>query len=93
MPTIRRTRAATRASTTAAHLGSKRAVSADTGDAGPRRIRPGEFEQYSLETSARNSGDFGTVCDDGGSSKEIQRRVQAGAAAWRRVKALYGTEN
>ena len=30
----------------------------------------------------------GTVCDDGGSSKEIQRRVQAGAAAWRRVEGI-----
>ena len=27
-----------------------------------------------------------TVCEDGGSSPEIQRRVQAGAAAWRRVE-------
>ena len=26
----------------------------------------------------------GTVCEDGGSSMEIQRRVQAGAASWRR---------
>ena len=44
----------------------------------------------------------GKVCEDGGSSKEIQRRVEAGAAAWRRVegfmwdrgewKALCGTE-
>ena len=30
----------------------------------------------------------GTVCQDGGSSKEIQRRVQAGAAAWRRVEGF-----
>ena len=30
----------------------------------------------------------GTVCEDGGSSKEIQRRVQAGAAAWRRVEGI-----
>ena len=30
----------------------------------------------------------GTVCEDGGSSKEIQRRVQAGAAAWRRVGGI-----
>ena len=29
-----------------------------------------------------------TVCEDGGSSKEIQRRVQAGAAAWRRVEGF-----
>ena len=29
-----------------------------------------------------------TVCEDGGSSKEIQRRVQAGAAAWRRVEGI-----
>ena len=30
----------------------------------------------------------GTVCEDGGSSKETQRRVQAGAAAWRRVEDI-----
>ena len=30
----------------------------------------------------------GTVCEDGRSSKEIQRKVQAGAAAWRRVKGI-----
>ena len=30
----------------------------------------------------------GTVCEDGGSSKEIQRRVQAGATAWRRVEGI-----
>ena len=30
----------------------------------------------------------GTVCEDGGSSKGIQRRVQAGAAAWRRVEGI-----
>ena len=30
----------------------------------------------------------GPVCEDGGSSKEIQRRVQGGAAAWRRVKGI-----
>ena len=30
----------------------------------------------------------GTVCEDGGSSKEIQRRVQVGAAAWRRVEGI-----
>ena len=30
----------------------------------------------------------GTVCEDGGSSKETQRRVQAGAAAWRRVEGI-----
>ena len=30
----------------------------------------------------------GTVCENGGSSKEIQRRVQAGAAAWRRVEGI-----
>ena len=29
-----------------------------------------------------------TVCEVGGSSKEIQRRVQAGAAAWRRVEGI-----
>ena len=29
-----------------------------------------------------------TVCEDGGSSKEIQRRVQAGAAVWRRVEGV-----
>ena len=29
-----------------------------------------------------------TVCEDGGSSKEIQRRVEAGAAAWRRVEGI-----
>ena len=29
-----------------------------------------------------------TVCEDGGSSNEIQRRVQAGAAAWRRVEGI-----
>ena len=29
-----------------------------------------------------------TVCEDGGSSKEIQRRVQAGAAAWMRVEGI-----
>ena len=28
----------------------------------------------------------GTVCEDGGSSNERQRRVQAGAAAWRRME-------
>ena len=30
----------------------------------------------------------GTVCEDGGSSKEIQTRVQAGAAVWRRVEGI-----
>ena len=30
----------------------------------------------------------GTVCEDGGSSKEIQRRVQLGAATWRRVEGI-----
>ena len=30
----------------------------------------------------------GTVCEDGGSSKEIQMRVQAGATAWRRVGGI-----
>ena len=30
----------------------------------------------------------GTVCEDGGSSKEIQRRVEAGAAEWRRVEGI-----
>ena len=30
----------------------------------------------------------GTVCENGGSSKEIQRRKQAGASAWRRVEGL-----
>ena len=30
----------------------------------------------------------GTMCEDGGSSKEIQRRVQAGAAAWKRVEGF-----
>ena len=30
----------------------------------------------------------GTVCVDGESSKEIQRRVQAGAAAWSRVEGI-----
>ena len=30
----------------------------------------------------------GTVCEDGGSSKEMPRRVQAGAAAWRRVEGI-----
>ena len=30
----------------------------------------------------------GTVCEDGGSSKEILRRVQAEAAAWRRVEGI-----
>ena len=28
------------------------------------------------------------MCEDGGNSKEIQRRVQAGAAAWRRVEGI-----
>ena len=28
------------------------------------------------------------MCEDGGSSKEIQRRVQAGAAAWRRMEGI-----
>ena len=28
------------------------------------------------------------MCENGGSSKEIQRRVQAGAAAWRRVEGI-----
>ena len=36
MPSIRRSQAATRASTTTVHLGSKRAVSVETGDVGPR---------------------------------------------------------
>ena len=36
MSPIRRTQAATRASTTTFHLGSKRAVSVDTGDVGSR---------------------------------------------------------
>ena len=35
-PSIRRTQAATRASTTTVQLGSKRAVSADTGDVGSK---------------------------------------------------------
>ena len=30
----------------------------------------------------------GTACEDGGSDKEIQRRVQAGAAAWKRVEGV-----
>ena len=30
----------------------------------------------------------GIVCEDGGSSEEIQRRVQAGAAAWRREEGI-----
>ena len=30
----------------------------------------------------------GTVCEDGGNSKETQRKVQAGAAAWRRVGGI-----
>ena len=30
----------------------------------------------------------GTVCEDVGCSKEIHRRVQAGAAAWRRVEGI-----
>ena len=30
----------------------------------------------------------GTVCEDGGGSKEIQKRVQAGAAAWKRVECI-----
>ena len=30
----------------------------------------------------------GTVCKDGGSSKEIQRKVQAGAAAWNRTEGI-----
>ena len=30
----------------------------------------------------------GAVCDDGGISKAIQRIVQAGAAAWRRVEGI-----
>ena len=30
----------------------------------------------------------GTVCEDGECSKKIQRRVQAGAAAWRRVEGI-----
>ena len=30
----------------------------------------------------------GTVCDDGGSSKAIQRIVQTGAAAWRRMEGI-----
>ena len=30
----------------------------------------------------------GTVCEDGGNSKKIQRRVQAGAAVWRRVEGI-----
>ena len=28
------------------------------------------------------------MCEDGGSSKEIQRREQAGAAAWTRVESI-----
>ena len=36
IPPMRRTQAATRASTTTVHLGSKRAVSADTGDVSSR---------------------------------------------------------
>ena len=28
------------------------------------------------------------MCEDGGSSKEIQMRVQTGAAAWRRVEGI-----
>ena len=53
MPSICRTL------TTTVHLGSKRAVSADTGDTSTWRIQPGEFGQHSLESSARNSGNFG----------------------------------
>ena len=59
MPSIRRTQAATQALTTTVHLGWKRAVSMDTGDAGPWSIWSSELELHSLETSARNSGDFG----------------------------------
>ena len=50
MPPIRRTQAATRASTTTVHIGSKRAVSPDTGDVGLLN---------SLESAALNSGNFG----------------------------------
>ena len=59
MPAIRRTQAATRASSTTVHLVSKRAVSVDTGDVGSRGIRPGASGQHSLESSTRNSGNFG----------------------------------
>ena len=54
MPPIPRTQAATRTSTTAVHVGSKRAVSEIH-----VMSAHGEFGQHSLETSARNSGDFG----------------------------------
>ena len=30
----------------------------------------------------------GTLCENGGSSKEIQRKVQANAAAWKRVEGI-----
>ena len=57
-PPIRRTQAATRASTTAVHLGSRRDVSELSA-----RIQVmsahGEFGQHSLESSARNSGNSG----------------------------------
>ena len=47
-------KAATWASTNTVHLGSKLAVSVDTGDGGHS-----EFGQHSLECSARNSGNIG----------------------------------
>ena len=30
----------------------------------------------------------GTVCEDGGRSQEVERRLQAGAAAWGRVYSI-----
>ena len=54
MPPIHRTQTATWASMNTVHLGSKLAVSVDTGDVGH-----GEFGQHSLECSARNSGNIG----------------------------------
>ena len=51
MPPMRRT------STITVHLGSKRAVSADTGDVG--EFDPVNSDSIFLESSARNSGNFG----------------------------------
>ena len=58
MPSISRTQAATRLSTTTVHLGSERAVCKPLARIQMISVQ-GEFGQHSLETSARKSGDFG----------------------------------
>ena len=58
MPSMCRTQAATRASTTTVHLGSKLAVSKLSVWMQVMSFH-GELRQHSLESLARNSGNFG----------------------------------